>query len=354
MSNARERPPTRAASGLHGCMVARSLDLLPAETNPTPARSSTSSEFRAFAVVRFVYVALVPSHHASHTRKASRRNRIPRVCVRCCSAFFSSVCWTERARACGARAGTGRFITHVRTRQFTTHFITNKPHQTHTSDEVPHTLVPTSNRVVLHEARRHAHPSLPRDRHDATSYHAVARDTKLYRLAQHKASHQRRVARTSTRVLHAWTDLNALFTLCAHPVGYIDEAPLRFPRTNQAHSSHKAARIGSSCALGRVSVFVSVRRFCEDSTDRCPDVSALFVFSQRIRLNGSDVPHACILFGVFGVGNATVHAECVTSGVVRFFVCCATFALSVGLLFQRVVFFFRAMSLRTPCDKFQF
>ena len=32
--------------------------------------------------------------------------------------------------------------------------------------------------------------------------------------------------------------------------------------------------------------------------------------------------------------NATVNAECVTNGVVRFFVCCATFALSVGLLFS--------------------
>ena len=56
-------------------------------------------------------------------------------------------------------------------------------------------------------------------------------------------------------------------------------------------------------------------------------------FSQRIRLNGSDVPHACILFGVFGV-------ECVTSGVVRFLVCCATFALSVGLLFFNAELFF--------------
>ena len=38
--------------------------------------------------------------------------------------------------------------------------------------------------------------------------------------------------------------------------------------------------------------------------------------------------------------NATVNAECDTNGVVRFLVCCATFALSVGLLFERGVFFF--------------
>ena len=76
-----------------------------------------SLELRAFAVVRYVCVALVPSHqshHASHTRKAFRRERIACVCIRCCSALFSSVCWTERSRACGARAGTGRFIAHAR------------------------------------------------------------------------------------------------------------------------------------------------------------------------------------------------------------------------------------------------
>ena len=43
LSNALERPPTRAPSGKHGCMLAGSLDFPPTETNPTPARSSTSS-----------------------------------------------------------------------------------------------------------------------------------------------------------------------------------------------------------------------------------------------------------------------------------------------------------------------
>ena len=44
----------------------------------------------------------------------------------------------------------------------------------------------------------------------------------------------------------------------------------------QAHASHKAARVGSSYALGRVSIFVSVRRFGEDSTDRCLGVVRFF------------------------------------------------------------------------------
>ena len=34
LSNARERPPTRAASDKHGCMFAGSLDLTPTETTP--------------------------------------------------------------------------------------------------------------------------------------------------------------------------------------------------------------------------------------------------------------------------------------------------------------------------------
>ena len=71
-------------------------------------------------------------------------------------------------------------------------------HTRHTRQTKHCALVPTSNRVVLHEARRHAHSSMPRDRNNATSYHAFARDTKPHRLAQHKASHQGRVACTST------------------------------------------------------------------------------------------------------------------------------------------------------------
>ena len=52
--------------------------------------------------------------------------------------------------------------------------------------------------------------------------------------------------------------------------------------------------------------------------------------------------------------NATVNGECVTNGVVRFFVCCATFALSVRLFFFNAELVFRAMSLRTLCDTFHF
>ena len=38
--------------------------------------------------------------------------------------------------------------------------------------------------------------------------------------------------------------------------------------------------------------------------------------------------------------NATAYAECVTNGVVRFLVCCATFALSVVSFFHAELFFF--------------
>ena len=53
--------------------------------------------------------------------------------------------------------------------------------------------------------------------------------------------------------------------------------------------------------------------------------------------------------------NATVNAQCVTNGVVRFLVCCGTFVLSVGLpFFQRGVGFSQAMSLSTPGEKRSF
>ena len=51
--------------------------------------------------------------------------------------------------------------------------------------------------------------------------------------------------------------------------------------------------------------------------------------------------HAYSLVSLVSTCNATVNGECVANGVVRFLVCCATFALSVVLFFQRgVVFFF--------------
>ena len=70
---------------------------------------------------------------------------------------------------------------------------------------------------------------------------------------------------------------------------------------------HRACRFETSSSvvtalsvtLGCVSVFVSVRRFGEDSTDKC--LGVVFFFFSDIRLNGRDVPDACILFGVFGV-----------------------------------------------------
>ena len=110
---------------------------------------------------------------------------------------------------------------------------TSRPinHTKHTRQRKHRKLVPTSSRVVLHEARRHAHSSLPRDRHDATSYHAFARDTKPHRPAQHKGSHQGPVARTSTGCYTRGRTRNVFFTMCAHPVGCIDEARLHYPRT---------------------------------------------------------------------------------------------------------------------------
>ena len=50
--------------------------------------------------------------------------------------------------------------------------------------------------------------------------------------------------------------------------------------------------------------------------------------------------HAYSLVSLVSTCNATVNGECVANGVVRFLVCCATFALSVGLLLFNESFFF--------------
>ena len=192
---------------------------------------------------------------------------------------------------------------------------------------------------MLHEARRHAHSSLPRDRHDATSYHAVARDTKPHRLAQHKASHQGRVARTSsgcythgrTRTRYSQCALIRLAASMKHC------SIIREPY--QAHSSHEAARIGSSYALGsRVRLRVGAafwRGFHRQMSRR-----GSFFLREFGGKGQMFLMHAYnSLVSLVSTCNATVNAECVTNGVVRFLVCCATFALSVSLFFQRGVFF---------------
>ena len=113
LSNAKERPPTRTASGKHGCMLTRSPDLPPQTPHQTGVQLLPSLLSRAprvcsgpLRVCRARSVAPRESH-ASHTRKASRRELIARVCIRCCSALLSSVCWTGRACVrCVRRHGT--------------------------------------------------------------------------------------------------------------------------------------------------------------------------------------------------------------------------------------------------------
>ena len=83
--------------------------------------------------------------------------------------------------------------------------------------------------------------------------------------------------------------------MCAHPVGYIDEALLHDPRTiPSTRVTYSSVNWVEPCR-GLCVRLLSVRRFGEDSTDRC---LGFVRFSQRIRLNGPDIPHACILFGI--------------------------------------------------------
>ena len=233
----------------------------PTETNPTPARSSTSSVSALRSSARLPWSVTCTSCALRRTTRATRARPYIANASRACVSDVALLCFHPcvgldvrvRAPARGVSSHTRVFFATC-TYQFTIHLITNEPYHTHTHVRPKHrTQVPTSNRVVLHEARRHAHSSLPRDRHDATSYHAFARDTKPHRLAQHKASHQGRVAHeylmlqglvfrlnvgpnapmraVLVSARDARTDTNALFTMCAHPVGYIDEAPLHYPQT---------------------------------------------------------------------------------------------------------------------------
>ena len=173
-------------------MLTRSLDLPPYWDKPHTSQEFNffrlcSPELRAFAVVRYVICrARSVAPREPHAQGLASRKRIARVCIRCCSALFSSVCWTERARACGACVGAGRFIAHARVfsqRALTNVQHTSQPinHTKHTRQTKHHTLVPINDRVVLREARRHAHPSFPRDRHAipsrTTLLHTIPRRT---------------------------------------------------------------------------------------------------------------------------------------------------------------------------------
>ena len=112
----------------------------------------------------------------------------------------------------------------------------------------------------------------------------------------------------------------------------------------QANASHKAARIGSSYAQGCVSVFVLVRRFGEDSTDRY--VSALFVFFSE---NSVEWVKCSSCMRTLWCRLAMPR---LMPSVSRIWLCGSLFVVRHSLcqlvsFFQRGVVFFRAMSLRT-------
>ena len=186
------------------------------------------------------------------------------------------------------------------THQFTTHLITNKPYQAHTSDKAPHTvshqmtgscctkrddmLTPGCRATDTMPRRTTLLPAIP-SRTDSRSTRPHIRDAPRARVPD--------VCYTRGRTL------NALCTMCAHPFGYIDEAPLHYPRTIPSSRVTKSSAnwvelCPGSCVHLRVGA-AFWRGFHRLMSRRCS------FFSQRIRLNGSDVHHACILFGVLGV-----------------------------------------------------
>ena len=131
LSNARERPPTRAASG------ARYLDLPPTETNPTPARSSTSSVSALRSSTRLPWSVTCMSRSFRRTTRAKRARPSVANASRACVSDVALLCFhpcvglNARVRAVRAPAQDVSSHTHVFfatcTHQFATHFITNKP-----------------------------------------------------------------------------------------------------------------------------------------------------------------------------------------------------------------------------------
>ena len=147
-SNARERLPTRAASGKHGCMLARSLDLSPTETNPTQARNSTSSVSALWSSARLPWSACMSRSFRRTTRATRARPYVAnasRACVSDVALLCFHPCVGLNTRVRAVRAPARDVSSHTRVffatcaHQFTIHIMTNKPYQTHTSEEAPHT-----------------------------------------------------------------------------------------------------------------------------------------------------------------------------------------------------------------------
>ena len=205
LSNARERP-TRTASGKHGRTLTWSLDLPEA---PRVCRGP-------LRVCRARSVAPREPHAQGCTSRTRRAHVYPMLL---CFVVIRVLDWTRACVRCARR-----HETFHRARACFSQRALNKPYRTHTHtlQMERRALVPISVRVVLHEARRHAHSSLPRDRHDATSYHAIPSDADLRSTRLHIRDVSRARVPDVTRV-----DGHER----AIPGGHIDEAQLHVPQT---------------------------------------------------------------------------------------------------------------------------
>ena len=156
-------------------MLTQSLDLPPDRQTPTPARSSTSSVSALRSSARLPWSVTCTSRSFSCTTRVARephaqgftlRTRRARVYpMLLCFAVSRVLDWT-RVRAVRAPArdvsSQPRVFFATRTHQFIIHLVPDKPYRTHVRRSAALVLL-LSDRVVLHEARRHAHSSLPRE-----------------------------------------------------------------------------------------------------------------------------------------------------------------------------------------------
>ena len=162
--------------------------------------------------------------------------------------------------------------------RFTVHLVTSEPYQAHASNtapltvsrerqgRVPRSATSRSSQFTVRPIRCHVIPCLS-TRHQAAPTRAAQSLTSGTRRAhEYRMLHSlvfrlnvgpnARMRAVLIPARDARTDTNALFTMCTHPVGNIDEAPLHWSANHAKHTRHTEQR-----EVGRV-ICAMVLFFC--------------------------------------------------------------------------------------------
>ena len=234
--NGRRHERRRASTDV--CLPGLSISSRLRQT-PTPARSSTSSVSALLSSARLPWSVTCVSRSFRRTTRATRARSSVANASRACVSDVALLCFHPcvglNARVRAVRAPARDVSSHrrvffaTRTHQFTVHLTTNKPlPNTHVRRSTAHWFPQLQQGRVARSATSCSFQSAARP----TRCHVVPRfchQAAPTRAAQGLTSGTRRAH--EYRLLHERTDTNAIFTMCAHPVRYIDEAPLHYLRT---------------------------------------------------------------------------------------------------------------------------